>query len=132
MRSSFSYFVLALQLSSFLFRFSYSCSQCQYVRAQSVENIWTEGNGPQMICVVQKRRVCKQIRKRISNVRFEVLTAGLLTVQVFWDIRPCRLVNRMKVPHLKSSSSSSICHGVGPLVDPFRSHVSRSLFKGLP
>ena len=25
-----------------------------------------------------------------------------------------------------------ICHGVGPLVDPFRSHVSRSLFKGLP
>jgi hypothetical protein len=31
-----------------------------------------------------------------------------------------------------SSSSSSICHGVGPLVDPFRSHVSRSLFKGLP
>jgi len=25
-----------------------------------------------------------------------------------------------------------ICHGVGPLVDPFRSHVSRSLYKGLP
>jgi len=30
------------------------------------------------------------------------------------------------------SSSSYICHGVGPLVDPFRSHVSGSLFKGLP
>jgi hypothetical protein len=30
------------------------------------------------------------------------------------------------------SSSSYICHGVGPLVDPFQSHVSRSLFKGLP
>jgi len=30
-----------------------------------------------------------------------------------------------------SSSSSYICHGVGPPVDPFRSHVSRSLFKGL-
>jgi len=29
-------------------------------------------------------------------------------------------------------SSSYICHGVGPLVDPFRSHVARSLFKGLP
>jgi len=28
-----------------------------------------------------------------------------------------------------SSSSSYICHAVGPLVDPFRSHVSRSLFK---
>jgi hypothetical protein len=25
-----------------------------------------------------------------------------------------------------------VCHGVGPLVDPFRSHVSGSLFKGLP
>ena len=32
----------------------------------------------------------------------------------------------------KLSSSSYICHGVGPLVDPFQSHVSRSLFKGLP
>jgi len=30
---------------------------------------------------------------------------------------------------ISSSSSSYICHGVGPLVDPFRSHVSRSLFK---
>jgi len=27
-----------------------------------------------------------------------------------------------------SSSSSYVCHGVRPLVDPFRSHVSRSLF----
>jgi hypothetical protein len=24
------------------------------------------------------------------------------------------------------------CHGVGPLVDLFQSHTSRSLFKGLP
>jgi len=31
-----------------------------------------------------------------------------------------------------SSSSSYICHGVGQIVDPFRSHVSRSLFKVLP
>ena len=31
-----------------------------------------------------------------------------------------------------ASSSSYICHGVGPLVDPFRSYVSRSLFIGLP
>jgi len=29
-------------------------------------------------------------------------------------------------------SSSYICHGVGPLVDPFQSRVSRGLFKGLP
>ena len=37
--------------------------------------------------------------------------------------------------YLSSSSSSSspyICHAVGPLVDPFRSHLSRSLSKGLP
>jgi len=33
---------------------------------------------------------------------------------------------------LHSSSSSSIFHAVGPLVDPFRSHASRSLFNGLP
>ena len=30
-----------------------------------------------------------------------------------------------------SSSSSSIFHGIGPLVDPFRSNASRSLFNGL-
>ena len=30
------------------------------------------------------------------------------------------------------ASPSHICHAVGPLVDPFQSHVSRSLFKGLP
>ena len=29
-------------------------------------------------------------------------------------------------------SSSSVFHGVGPLVDPFRSHASRTLFNGLP
>ena len=32
----------------------------------------------------------------------------------------------------QKSSSSYVCHGVRPLVDPFRSHVSRSLFRGLP
>jgi hypothetical protein len=35
-------------------------------------------------------------------------------------------------PTCITSISSSICHGVGPLVDPFQSHVSRSLFKSLP
>ena len=41
-------------------------------------------------------------------------------------------VNILKAVSVSSSSSLSICHAVGPLVDPFRSHVSRSLFKGLP
>ena len=45
--------------------------------------------------------------------------------------------NRGYDPYMRSvvffliSSSSYVCHAVGPLVDPFRSHVSRSLFKGL-
>ena len=30
------------------------------------------------------------------------------------------------------NTSSYIFHGVEPLVDPFRFHISRSLFKGLP
>ena len=33
---------------------------------------------------------------------------------------------------LVACSSSSIFHGIGPLVDPFRSHTFRSLFNGLP
>ena len=39
-----------------------------------------------------------------------------------------------KEPDFKTieTSSSSIFHGVGPLVDPFRSHASRSLFNGPP
>jgi hypothetical protein len=37
----------------------------------------------------------------------------------------------LRVTLMPSSLSSSICHGVGPLVDPFRSHASRSLFKSL-
>jgi hypothetical protein len=39
---------------------------------------------------------------------------------------------RDKVQTILSLSSTYICHGVGPLVDPFRSHVSRNLFKVLP
>ena len=49
-----------------------------------------------------------------------------------WHIpRPCKQ-NMFLLLLLSSSSSSSssyICHAVRPLVDPFRSHVSRSLFK---
>jgi hypothetical protein len=39
---------------------------------------------------------------------------------------------RLRFRRTGYSSSSYICHGVGPLVHPFRSHASRSLFKGLP
>jgi len=39
---------------------------------------------------------------------------------------------KMMFPTSSSSSSSYIFHGVGPLVDPFRSQISRTLFKRLP
>jgi hypothetical protein len=50
----------------------------------------------------------------------------------FSNLCPKPAVPLFQLQHYYSLSSSSICHGVGPLVDPFRSHVSRSLFKGLP
>jgi hypothetical protein len=56
--------------------------------------------------------------------RYEINHAHLLRTDHERFLRPHTL--------LRTSSSSSICHRVGPLVDPFRSHVSRSLFKGLP
>jgi len=43
-----------------------------------------------------------------------------------------QLLISLFVSSSSSSSSTYICHGLGPLVDPFRSPVSRSLFKGLP
>jgi len=47
------------------------------------------------------------------------------------DIYLCCLYSYIITP-LFSSSSSYIFHGVGPLLDLFQSHISRSLFKGLP
>ena len=46
----------------------------------------------------------------------------------------CLKFNRVTITPSSSLSSSSsyICNEIGPLVDPFRSHVCRSLFKGLP
>jgi len=38
----------------------------------------------------------------------------------------------LRIPKSSSSSSSYICHGDGPLVDPFLFHVTGSHFKGLP
>jgi hypothetical protein len=43
-----------------------------------------------------------------------------------------RVIKKSLYTLLSSSSSSSVFHAVGPPVDPFRSHVSRSLFKSLP
>ena len=65
---------------------------------------------------------------RTTQLLSEIQEAGIRTLQVTSDDPPDS--ERNGTPHV--SSSSYICHGVGPLVDPFRSHVSRSLFKGLP
>jgi hypothetical protein len=51
--------------------------------------------------------------------------------------RTCKIamevvINQGKYIFHESSSSSYIFLGVGLLVDPFRSHVSRRLFKSLP
>jgi len=54
-----------------------------------------------------------------------VQEAVSLPVLEYWD-------SSLEMWISSSSSSSIIFHGVGPLVDLFRSHVSRSLFKGLP
>jgi len=47
---------------------------------------------------------------------------------------PCAVAAILQISVISSVTHHHhhLCHGVGPLVDPFRSHVSRSLFKGLP
>jgi len=52
-------------------------------------------------------------------------SSWLLQSFAIWD----RSLQLLKRGISSSSSTSYICHGVGPLVDPFRSHVSRSLLK---
>ena len=48
-------------------------------------------------------------------------------------LAPCALNNAQYIyNNNNNNNNNNICHGVDPLVDPFRSHVSRSLFKGLP
>ena len=80
--------------------------------------------------------VSKQIMHPPLLVR-EYCVQGLLPLSIFLPFYEVQsndlsLHNKPRLSSSSSSSSSYICHGVGPLVDPFRSHVSRSLFKGLP
>ena len=56
----------------------------------------------------------------------------LMTRFVYSPTQLKLIVPRSVSSYSSSSSSSYVCHGVRPLVDPFRSHVSRSLFRGLP
>jgi hypothetical protein len=67
---------------------------------------------------------------KVHNDRLRDMFARLRMQNLNLKLQPdkCEFLKK----EVTYSSSSSICHGVGPLVDPFRSHVSRSLFKGLP
>ena len=77
-----------------------------------------------------------------AKAGFSVLHMAVRIVNTrFWRVRTFGVILRRRVianigcfTDVLSSSALSlyICHDVGPLVDPFRSHVSRSLFKSLP
>jgi len=104
-----------------------SCYANCFVKLNSIENLENPSSD--------------SIKPRIPYKIYHVLTI----VNAFTtNVRSCTYLrvfqkscrtgeSKLKFAILKLwSSSSYICHGVGPLVDPFRSHVSRSLFKGLP
>jgi len=71
------------------------------------------------------------------NFNFDVLQVVLYEIKssnwIFWmnggENKVGNVISLMCAISVNYSSSSYICHGVGSLVDPFRSHVSRSLFK---
>ena len=73
------------------------------------------------------------------GIRGGTINCTLLEIMVS-KISYSIFLQQLKIRHVllwnknaqSSSSSSSIFHVVGPLVDPFRSHASRSLFNGLP
>jgi len=100
----------------------------------------------------QKRAWCRRWKHDIplKCLKKHILCCAITLKSITWAtpaVKAWKLLNYMSEwtvyksarTHQTSSSSSSssssspyICHGVGPLVDPFRSHLSRSLFRGLP
>jgi len=81
---------------------------------------------PKRCSVCSKSRSCVGCvcpRVHLSLTRYCTLFAVFFA---YW----CVLYER-ETFHFFTSSPSYDCHGVRPLVDPFRSHVSRSLFRGL-
>ena len=65
-----------------------------------------------------------RVLTRILGPKTEEL-AMIREKRVLRDVMICNLYHIL-------SSSSYVCRGVRPLVDPFRSYVTRSLFRGLP
>ena len=112
-------------------------SSCQRGNERSVSikwgNIW-----------LAKQLLASQLVRCLTELLYLFLFVYLFVCFVFVNyyrnlintlFPPCMLNTRLVGKNSSSSpssfsSSSYIFHGVGPLVDPFRSHVSRSLFKG--
>jgi hypothetical protein len=81
--------------------------------------------------------VWKCLILRITEGRyFQILYWSLRKISILFCLTLMKIYflgSFSKITRVSSSSSSSpIFHGVGTLVDPFRSHMSRSLFKVLP
>ena len=99
-----------------------------FLRANRIQNSQT------LICVLCQMRLIRNVASFI--LIFSVhppLSFQTYTIAIIFS--PTDNIHQFLFSPMHSTSSSSssyICHGVGPLVDPFRSHVSRSLFKGLP
>ena len=62
-----------------------------------------------------------------SKIQY-ILSHGMMSMKSKFRLRGTSKVLKL----VATMYHHRICHGVGPLVDAFRSHVSRSLFKGLP
>jgi len=52
--------------------------------------------------------------------------------RLFGELQQATFAADIRPSSSSAAAASYIFHGVGPFFDPFRSHVSRSLFKGLP
>ena len=66
---------------------------------------------------------------KLIGVCYYCLVWGNILLLRIFESEGYLLIDRLFYSSSSSSSSSYIYHGFGPLVNPFGSHVSRSLFK---
>ena len=134
--------------------YSYECADEVRVSVQNSTLLW---NSRDIFVDNASVFTCKRISRDISEE--QAITTRNLTLFLTLDARRSRELKKKLIAkmsrrnkkayhitsekkcivsyqslrqHISSSSSSYVCQGVRPLVDPFRSHVSRSLFRGLP
>ena len=92
---------------------------------------------------VGNRESCHKLFKKLNILSLHsqyILSLLLFVVKNVNMFKSNLLVHSINTRHCSDlylpstllSSSSYVYHGVRPLVDPFRSHISRSLFRGLP